>query len=87
MQTTNKVILIGHLGADPEGFLTKKSVQGARLRIATNATWKGEDGEDRSITDWHRIVDMNDCESCHVPGISFSGALMDHSRANSEPYL
>ncbi len=39
---------------------------------------------DRTPPDWHRIVDMNDCESCHVPGISFSGALMDHSRANSE---
>jgi single-strand DNA-binding protein len=56
MNTTNKVILIGYLGADPEGFLTKSSIQGAKFRIATNETWKDENGETKSITDWHRVV-------------------------------
>jgi hypothetical protein len=37
---------------------------------------------DRQPPDWHRIVEMNDCESCHVPGASFAGAFMDHSRAS-----
>jgi hypothetical protein len=29
--------------------------------------------------DWHFVVDMTDCESCHVPGNPF--AMMDHTRA------
>ncbi len=37
---------------------------------------------DRQPPDWHRIVEMNDCESCHIPGASFAGAFMDHSRAS-----
>lgn len=30
---------------------------------------------------WHSVVDMTDCDTCHIAGVSFSGALMDHSRA------
>ncbi|MFN0113073.1 MAG: cytochrome c3 family protein [Paracoccaceae bacterium] len=36
---------------------------------------------DRQPPDWHRVVEMNDCETCHIPGASFAGAFMDHSRA------
>src|SRR2546430_1076265 len=53
---TNKVILNGNLGADAEGFLTKTSMQGARFRVATTSTWKNPDGEEKSATEWHRVV-------------------------------
>jgi predicted CxxxxCH...CXXCH cytochrome family protein len=38
---------------------------------------------DRTPPDWHRVLGMTDCESCHLPGASWSGAFMDHSRASS----
>jgi single-strand DNA-binding protein len=56
MRTTNRVHLIGYLGADPEGFLTKANVQGARFRIATTESWRDDNGEQKSLTDWHRVV-------------------------------
>jgi hypothetical protein len=33
---------------------------------------------------WHLVVDMTDCDSCHFGGTSFTGAIMDHSRASSD---
>lgn len=30
---------------------------------------------------WHSVVDMSDCATCHLAGVSFTGALMDHTRA------
>ncbi len=39
---------------------------------------------DRTPPDWHRVLGMTDCESCHLPGASWSGAFMDHSRASSD---
>jgi single-strand DNA-binding protein len=61
MRTTNHVQIIGFLGADPEGFLTKKNVQGARLRVATSRSWKDDKGEWKSETEWHRIVAFGLC--------------------------
>ena len=37
--SVNKVILIGHLGADPEMRQTTAGVPIARLRVATTETW------------------------------------------------
>jgi single-strand DNA-binding protein len=52
----NKVILVGNLGADPELRYTPSGAAVCELRLATNETWTGKDGQRQERTEWHRIV-------------------------------
>lgn len=57
MASLNKVILIGHLGADPEIRYTAAGDALCSLRLATSDTWKDKStGERRESTEWHRVV-------------------------------
>lgn len=47
----NKVILIGHLGRDPETRTTQSGMTVGNFTLATTERFKGEDR-----TEWHRIV-------------------------------
>jgi len=54
--SVNKVVLVGHLGGDPE---TRFAVSGSAVstfNIATNESWKNSDGEFQDKTEWHRCV-------------------------------
>lgn len=55
-RSLNKVMLIGHLGADPELRYTPSGVPVATFRIATNETWRDADGNLQERTEWHTIV-------------------------------
>lgn len=52
----NKVLLIGHLGQDPEVRTTPTGTSVANLRVATSETWKDQQGARQERTEWHRIV-------------------------------
>jgi len=53
----NLVILIGHLGQEPEVKYTQDGTAVANFSIATNEKWKDKQtGEQREKTEWHRIV-------------------------------
>jgi len=53
----NKVILIGHLGADPEVRYMPSGAAVANVRIATSESWKDKQtGELRERTEWHNVV-------------------------------
>lgn len=52
----NKVILVGHLGADPEIRYTQGGAPVANLRLATSESWKNKNGQKEERTEWHRIV-------------------------------
>jgi len=52
----NKVILIGHLGADPELRYTANGTAVARFNLATNESYTDKDGNRQEWTEWHRIV-------------------------------
>lgn len=53
----NKVILIGHLGQDPEVRHVPNGGQVATIRVATSEQWKDRDSrETRENTEWHRVV-------------------------------
>ena len=54
--TVNKVILIGRLGADPELKYTQANAAVLNLRLATNTSWKGQDGNMQESTEWHNVV-------------------------------
>ena len=52
----NKVILIGNLGQDPETRFTPQGTAVANLSVATNESWKDQNGETQDTTEWHRVV-------------------------------
>ena len=54
--TVNKVMLIGRLGADPQLKYTPSGRANVNFNLATNASWKDQDGNMQERTDWHRIV-------------------------------
>ena len=55
--SVNKVILIGHLGADPEMRQTTAGVPIARLRVATSETWNDRaTGQKQERTEWHTVI-------------------------------
>ena len=57
MAGVNKVILLGHLGRDPEVRYTPSGAAVANFTIATSEEWKDKDsGEKQERTEWHRIV-------------------------------
>ena len=53
----NKVILIGHLGADPETRAMPSGMTVANLRLATSENWKDkQSGENQERTEWHNVA-------------------------------
>jgi len=53
----NKVILIGHLGADPETRAMPSGMTVANMRLATTESWKDkQSGEQQERTEWHRVA-------------------------------
>ena len=52
----NKVILVGHLGADPEFKYTGGGTAICALSVATSESWKDkQSGEQKDRTEWHRV--------------------------------
>ena len=54
--TVNKVILIGRLGQDPELKYTPSGAALLTLSVATNTSYKGQDGNYVEQTEWNRVV-------------------------------
>lgn len=52
----NKVMLTGHLGADPEMRYTPQGSAVTTFRVAANRSWKSADGVQHDDTEWFRIV-------------------------------
>lgn len=61
MASVNKVILVGHLGKDPEVRSFPNGGRVANFSVATSETWKDKaSGEKKERTEWHRISVLND---------------------------
>jgi single-strand DNA-binding protein len=54
--SVNKVILVGHLGGDPELKFTPGGQAVANFNLATSERWSDKDGNKQERTEWHRIV-------------------------------
>ncbi len=52
----NRVILIGNLGADPEVRHLESGASVARIRMATNESYKDKNGQWQDRTEWHDVV-------------------------------
>ena len=54
--SVNKVILVGNLGQDPESRFTPQGTAVTNLSVATNESWKDQNGDIQERTEWHRVV-------------------------------
>ena len=53
----NKVILIGHLGQDPQSRAMPSGKAVVNLRLATSDQWRDKQtGENKEATEWHNVV-------------------------------
>lgn len=52
----NKVILVGHVGKDPEVQYVKEDVPVARFTLATSENYRNKNGEKVTNTEWHNLV-------------------------------
>jgi single-strand DNA-binding protein len=55
-RSVNKVILIGHLGKDPEVKYTPSGTPVAKFTLATNERYKDKEGNWQDRTEWHNLV-------------------------------
>ena len=53
----NKVILVGNLGADPDGRATAGGSKVTTFSVATSESWEDKTtGKEEKNTEWHRVV-------------------------------
>ena len=52
----NKVMIIGHLGRDPELRYTPSGRPVASFSVATSRSWTASDGDRREETEWFNVV-------------------------------
>jgi len=52
----NKVLIIGHLGRDPEMRYTPAGRPVTTFSVATNRNWSSADGEKHNETEWFNVV-------------------------------
>lgn len=56
MKGVNKVILVGHLGADPDSKTTDSGSMVTTASLATSDKFKNKDGELEQRTEWHKLT-------------------------------
>lgn len=55
-RSLNKVMVIGHVGRDPEMRFTPSGKPVTSFSVATGRTWVGSDGERREDTEWFTVI-------------------------------
>jgi len=71
MSSVNKVIIVGHLGADPEVRSFPNGGKVASLRIATSESWKDRaTGERKERTEWHSVSIQSGSEGGGLVGVA-----------------
>jgi single-strand DNA-binding protein len=56
MKSVNKVTLLGNLGKDPEVQTLEGDIKVAKFSLATSDTYKDNNGQIQSNTEWHTII-------------------------------
>ncbi len=54
--SVNKVILVGHLGKDPEMRYAASGMAVANFSMATSSSQKDDQGQWQDQTEWHKVV-------------------------------
>lgn len=55
MASVNKVILVGHLGANPELKYLNSGTAVCEMRVATTDVYNDRQGQRQERTEWHRV--------------------------------
>lgn len=55
-RSLNQVLLIGHVGADPDVRTSPGGSRGASFSLATSRRWTDRDGQAHEKTEWHRVI-------------------------------
>lgn len=90
MRSVNKVILVGHLAADPEVRETPQGRKVANFKVATNRDWQSADGERHEATDYHKVVAWQKLgEICGQylkkgSGVYMEGRIMNHAYTDKQ---
>ena len=90
MRSLNRVMLIGHLGADPELRQTKSGANLVSFPLATNATVRQQNGEKREVVDFHRVIAWGKlAEICNEylgkgTAVYLEGKIVNHSFVDKE---
>lgn len=75
----NRVLLIGHVGKDPEIRTMQDGREVATFSLATSESWKDKNsGERKSKTEWHNVVVFNP---------SVVGVIKSYVKKGSKIYL
>jgi single-strand DNA-binding protein len=86
----NKVMIIGHLGRDPEMRYTPSGRPVTTFTVATNRTWNTTDGERHNETEWFNVVSWGNlaeiCKQYLVKGqqVYIEGRLQTRRWEDSE---
>ncbi len=56
MKGLNKVTLIGNVGNTPEIKILDKNIKVAKLSLATSESYRKENGELQTDTEWHIVI-------------------------------
>ncbi len=77
MASLNKVCLIGNVGKDPDVRRTADGRPVANFSLATTESWRDKtSGERKELTEWHRIVVLNDAIAAIVETYVKKGATL-----------
>jgi len=60
MPSVNKIVLVGHLGKDPEMRYTASGIAQLSFSLATSRNIKQQDGTWKEDTDWHNVTLFGD---------------------------
>ena len=82
------IILIGHLGADPELRYTPGGQPVTNFRMATNRSWKDQSGEQQEETTWFKVaVWGKQAEACNEYLSKGRMVVVGGERIQASPYL
>ena len=81
----NKVILVGHVGKDPEVTRMDNNLVRARFTLATNERWI-KDGNRVEHTEWHNIVMWRNLAEIAEKYVRKGSLLCIEGRINSRTY-
>ncbi len=90
MRSINKVVLMGHLAADPEVKVTQSGHKMALFKVVTNRDWQSGDGERHQSTDYHKIIAWKKlAEICggylkKGSAVYLEGRIMNHNFQDKE---
>jgi single-strand DNA-binding protein len=56
MKGLNKVMLVGNVGKDPEVSVLEGNIKVAKFSLATSESYKDQQGQTHTQTEWHSIV-------------------------------